>query len=257
MTTFPTTFIPSHSPGTSSQISLRSLQLPPSAATAASRKVSLGESDQQTSYFTRQNLDHHPKKVGGYARRQLSIEAVQCVHVEQGSSSDTLYTFLVKPLLLQNSRSNSTPLSRKQMKQRSTGASEEILFLRGDEEERTSQQQELEPFHVQKNVKQILELSNRLLTSFEILLDPRRGGPQPLTKEMLSSKWNVKDMFKRKKRQSSGTFGTTSTTVVSTDLYKLDSNASNKMELVNEFFLKVIQVGGEVLASSRAMQDFL
>ncbi|UZJ56682.1 hypothetical protein CBS101457_006002 [Exobasidium rhododendri] len=83
------------------------------------------------------------------------------------------------------------------------------------------------------------------MSSFETLLDEKRGGPQPLTKEMLVSGWKVKDIFKRKKRPTSGV-----------ETHSMDISAYVKKELVNDFFIKVLNVGGEVLSSSRAMQDF-
>jgi hypothetical protein len=178
-----------------------------------------------------------------YSRRQLSIEAVQCVFVDESNPSGTIYTFLVKPTLLQTGRSGARVKQR-----RADGArlSEQIVRGDDDHEEDDEQSSEVEPFQVQKSSKELLELSNRLVTSFDVLLDPHRGGPTPLSKDLLLPKWNVKDIFRRRKKSGS-----------QHEVYLAEATSVAKKDVVNDFFLKVLRTGGGVLSSCRAMQDFL
>lgn len=179
-----------------------------------------------------------------YSRRQLSIEAVQCVFIDESDSSGTKYTFLVKPTLLQTGRSGAR--SKHNRKADEARISEQIARGDDDHDEDNEQQSEVEPYQVEKSSKELLELSNRLISSFDVLLDPRRGGPTPLSKDLLLPKWNVKDIFRRRKKSGS---------MQETQLAEATSVA--KKDVVNDFFLKVLRTGGEVLSSCRAMQDFL
>ena len=202
------------------------------------RKISQGDGDQFRPALQCQNtiLDAVQFQADPYTytRRHLNIEAVQCIQVEEGSGGDALYTFLVKPLLIQDNRAKG-------------GAKAKAVRERAGDDNDNESPQELQPYRIQKPLREVLELSTRLLSSFETLLDARRGGPQPLTKELLVSKWNVKDFFKRKKKLGS----------VAEFTQPVDGGEHLKMEVINDFFLKVLRTGGEVLSSSRAMQDFL
>jgi hypothetical protein len=180
-----------------------------------------------------------------YSRRQLSIEAAHCIFVDESSSNkDTIFTFLVKPTLLQTGRSG----GRNKASKRPDGSRLSEQIIRGEEEgeEDGEHQRELEPYHVERTSKELLELSNRLITSFEILLDPRRGGPVPLSKDLLHPRWNVKDIFRRRKKSGAAQ-----------EAQVAEATSVAKKDVVNDFFLKVLRTGGEVLSSSRAMQDFL
>lgn len=179
-----------------------------------------------------------------YSRRQVSIEAAHCIFVDESSCNGTVYTFLVKPTLLQTGRSG----GRNRTNKRADGSrlSEQMTRCEDEDEESVEQQRELEPYHVEKTSKELLELSNRLVASFDILLDPRRGGPVPLSKDLLHPKWNVKDIFRRRKKSG-----------VAQETQAAEATSVAKKDVINDFFLRVLRTGGEVLSSSRAMQDFL
>lgn len=262
MSTHFISMFPSRSPDRSSSQSL--CLSPYQASTSCPRSnsaLSLSQADSLASKWKSHEAIPHSYRTSlprsdpsRYSRRQLSIEAVQCIHIEENSDGGGLYTFLVKPLLLQTGRPTassrqsqthshcSSPRVREQRVKDSRSQRDDDVNAGEHDEELP----ELEPYSVIRPTQELLELSSRLLSSFEALLDPRRGGPLALTKEMLLSKRTVRNMFRRGKKICSGHKGQAA-----------DSATLAKIAMVNDFFLRVLRTGGEVLASSRTMQDFL
>lgn len=178
-----------------------------------------------------------------YSRRQLSIEAVHCISVDENNSNGPLYRFHVKPSLLQTGRMSTRMKRPRKLDNERFGEQDSRQTDQDTDEE---EQPYLEPYELDKSSRELLELSNRLFSSFDMLLDPKRGGPQPLTKDFLLPKWNVKDIFRRRKKAWS---------IHEAQLAEATSVA--KQDVINDFFHRLLRTGGEVLSSSRAMQDFL
>lgn len=181
-----------------------------------------------------------------YSRRQLSYDDVRCVHVDEGSSTggEDMYTFRVRPNVLKLGSWRGSKTSRRSKSDNAEDDEDGAQAVaEGSEEE---EQEKLPSYRIQRSATEVLDMTSRLLTSFDTLLDEKRGGPYPLSKELLQSKKNLKDFFRRKRKKVNAHEDSEESL---TGLYKI--------ALVNEFFTKAIQTGGEVVSSSRAMQDFL
>lgn len=187
-----------------------------------------------------------------YSRRQLSYEEVRCIHIEEAiaphhGSDDDVYTFRVKPVLLYVGQPDGKGRKGNDFVTAALKSGGGAFRKNDAAAIREACQQELDEYEMHRTSREVVHLSNHLLSTFETLLDPKRGGPQPLNKDLfLQSKRQVRGgLFKRKKKTNNS--GEAQDAMV----------GMSKMDLVNDFFAKTIQVGGEVVSSSRAMQDFL
>lgn len=137
---------------------------------------------------------------------------------------------------------------------------------------------------ITRSLDDVLLLSNRLMTTFDVLLSRSRGGPLPLTRKSVSLSRSARKNSTKTNNTNSPSFARQfldtilSRQTPSNDAIANRARSNSKSSIVwdakdhleaqqdrlsksrkkaiDEFFQTALRIGGEVVASSRAMQDF-
>ncbi|PWN91650.1 hypothetical protein FA10DRAFT_300243 [Acaromyces ingoldii] len=166
------------------------------------------------------------------ARRKLSIRAVRCIDIDD-TASPPVFLFSVTPSTAKGGPSR-TP--------------DHSIGTKGK-----ASKSELEVYQVHRTSKELLALSARLIKTFDALLDQSRGGPRPLTGDIELNRFrslrilNMHDLRRLRKRSSDQDD--------TGDCSRISQQKQARMSLIDDFFAKALEAGGEIVASSRAMQD--
>ncbi|PWN37818.1 uncharacterized protein FA14DRAFT_153173 [Meira miltonrushii] len=203
-------------------------------------------------------------------KRTLTVESIQCLAIderkEEGENAgvEIFCRFLVNTSVLD-------PRSHMRMDPKS-----------GPDSGKNSE--DFSTHFITRSLDDVLVLSNRLMTTFDVLLSRSRGGPLPLTRKSVS--------LPRSSRKSSSKSNNTNNpsfarqfldTILSRQTPSNDAIANrersnskssivwdakdhletqqdrlskSRKKAIDEFFQTALRIGGEVVASSRAMQDF-
>lgn len=204
-------------------------------------------------------------------KRTLTIESIQCLAIderkEEGENSgvEIFCRFLVNTSVLD---------PRSHMR---------IEFKDGRESSKNAE--DFSTHFITRSLDDVLILSNRIMTTFDVLLSRSRGGPLPLTRKSVSLPRSTRKNTSKSNntngpsfaRQFLGTFlsrqsnsndavlndrsRSNSITSIAWDAkdhveIQQDRLSKSRKKAIDEFFQTALRIGGEVVASSRAMQDF-
>lgn len=185
-------------------------------------------------------------------RRQLMIESVQCIGIEEAHDGrqEAQCTLLVHTASLDG---QSQAQEQRNASQQGTSTTDAIATQ-----------------VVERSLTDVIELSERLLSSFDVLLGISRGGPAPLSKNsILVNKrgrlWSMHGRRCASARHLLASVMRRSASVSDDDRVLRRSNTmqsdqvckSAQKAALDDFFRCALSTGGDVVASSRAMQDFL
>lgn len=196
-------------------------------------------------------------------RRCLAIEEVRCIEVDDSQRNIARYTFAVKTKFV-FCGSPAPPLLMGPGRRGSVAATDGVRHAEQHYKHRI----------VIKTNEELLHLSRQLFSSFDILLGCARGGPMALSKEALlsdrSGLWKAMQRGTKRYMRGSKTSSSTIASFSSTETGGSDRTVERQQRvaaspdrinerraLLDDFFTRVLANGGEIVASSRAMQDFL
>lgn len=204
-------------------------------------------------------------------KRTLTIESIQCLAIderkeegEHAKSAEVFCRFLVNTSIL-DPRTQYRPETK-------------------DERENGKFGENLSTHFITRSIEDVLLLSNRLITTFDVLLSRSRGGPSPLTRKSLSlprssRKHGTKStpngssslarqflgtFFARQSPSNDVTINRSRSNSKSNEVWdsmdqleiQQDRLSKSRKKAIDDFFQKALRIGGEMIASSRAMQDF-
>lgn len=205
------------------------------------------------------------------SKRTLTIESIQCLAIderkeesENAKTTEVFCRFLVNTSVLD-------PRSHLRMESR-------------DGRDSGKSVEDFSTHFITRSLEDVLLLSNRLMTTFDILLSRSRGGPLPLTRKSVSlsratrknnvSKNNTNspsfarqflDTILSRQSPSNETSSNRSRSNSKSSIVwdakdhveaQQDRLSKSRKKAIDEFFQTALRIGGEVVASSRAMQDF-
>lgn len=179
----------------------------------------------------------------------MAVDEVRCVKIDD-SRQPHLYTFFVRAKCIHPAKEDGSPKDQ--------GECGRHDKLKG---------KKLEKQVITRSQVEVLELSRHLFESFDTLLDSSRGAPPPLTKECLS--FDKSNSFRKAVQRGTAEmrrymragkpiiYATPDSPRCGEFRDTIADSYDIRMSVLDVFFSRVLLAGGEIVASSRALQDFL